>query len=390
MRTNLLTDLLIRGFGVLRLFITPLILSTTEYGELGLISALFLYANFADLGLQVHYEVISSMRPEEIKSELRMLLTKLIPRLSLSAGVLAVIVFFEFHSYALSFWSFIYVFTLNIDTLFQIILRQQKIYERLAFSLFLQGLILTLLVGPFAWWLRVTGVIALQSLVPLISLFINFYAIKKYLIPTKVMPLQQDHSAWNSSITFWLLLGQVQMMIWITIDRLFLAKFIPLNDLGLWNLGNMAGSVLLGYANTWGTLKLPIWKKESSKNLFEKKFLLSFLGMYMAGVIGLYFATHLILKKFLPGLGWNIIWLTVTFFISLIFITDAYFRSQIKNAADARSWFMKKCGAQLVGALVITFLFLLGVPAKSSLCLGVLSSCLIISIAYFKRIQKYA
>jgi hypothetical protein len=179
MQTNLITDLIIRLFGVIRLLITPIILSTTEYGELGLISAIFLYANFADLGLQIHYEIKASMEPEYIISELKMLLLKLLPRLVISGIILSIATYLRFTSISLALYAFIFVITLNIDTLFQILLRQQKLYKSLALATFLQAFILTLLIGPMAHLHQVKGIMLLTALVPLISIAISFQTIYK-------------------------------------------------------------------------------------------------------------------------------------------------------------------------------------------------------------------
>ena len=394
MRTNLLTDLLIRALGLVRLLITPLILSTTEYGELGLISAIFLYANFADLGLQVHFEIISSMEPQNIKKELNSLFKKLIPRLIFSGLILSAIVYYEFHSRSLALWSLVFVFTLNIDTLFQIILRQQKIYQRLALSLFLQALFLTALLAPAALYFRLSGILALQALAPLLSIILNVTAIKSLLKttslenPNRQNQAKADHQQWNAQMTFWLLLGQVELMIWITADRFFLSKTITMSELGLWNLGNMAGSILLGFANTWGTLKLPLWKKEQQK-LFDPKFFLIFSGIYLAGVLGLFLSTHFVLIKYRSGLNWNLLWLTITYFISLVFILDAYTRSQTNSYIEARAWFIQKLLSLISGALTAWIAYqIFSSDARIALCFGVMISCMTIYTFCYLKFKK--
>ncbi len=380
MQTNLITDLIIRLFGVIRLLITPIILSTAEYGELGLISAIFLYANFADLGLQIHYEIKASMEPEYIISELKMLLLKLLPRLVISGIILSIATYLRFTSISLALYAFIFVITLNIDTLFQILLRQQKLYKSLALATFLQAFILTLLIGPMAHLHQVKGIMLLTALVPLISIAISFQTIYKLIKNTKqekLNELQFANSNLDTHMTFYLFIGQILMMIWVTIDRLFLSHYLSSSELGLWNLGNMAGAILLGYANTWGTLKLPIWKK-TIDNFLDKKFFVSYIALYIAGLIGLKVVTTLILKKYAPGIVWNQSWLTVCFFIGFVFICDCFSRSQITNTNDAKIWTLKKAVSIFLGILTTPLFVLFKLNPKIALMIGIMISCLTI------------
>ena len=389
MRNNLIADLFIRAFGLVRLFITPLILNTTEYGEMGLMSAIFLYANFADLGLQIHYEVMSTMDPAHIQNELKVLFKQLIPRLFLSGIVLSIILYLQFSSIMLSLWCFIYVFTMNIDTLYMIIMRQQKSYNRLALSTLLQAIFLTILVAPLAFWFRAPGVIALQALVPIISIIIGIKTVN-HLVKTNAAArniiVEEQH--FNNHMTIYLFMGQILMMVWITADRFFLSKTIIMSELGLWNLGNMAGSILIGYANTWATLKFPLWKRENHKVL-DKKFILSLMGIYTAGVIGLILATSYILKKYLPGIKWNILWLTTTFFVCFIFIFDTFARSQMQDNKDAKKWLIQKFVAILVGSIASSLLYYMRIDPRLALICGTFLSALVIYFFTFNRVHFY-
>jgi hypothetical protein len=379
MRTNLIIDLIIRGLGLLRLFLAPLILTTSEYGSLGLVSAYFLYANFADLGLQIHYEVISSMEAGAINHEIKALLKKLFPRLVLSASILAFFIHQEFHSIFLTLCSLLFVVTQNIETLYQIILRQQKAYVPLAHAILSQAVFLTLLIAPAALLARIEGVILLQAMAPLISIFMARKAVKKLTQSELATSSQRPH--YDNEMTTWLLLGQVLMMIWLTCDRFFLSRTISIAELGLWNLGNMAGAVLVGYANTWGTLKLSHWKKEKEQ-LLNQKFLLGLSGIFLLGNLGLYLATKFFLKKYYIGLPWNLAWLFVMLLFSLVFIFDAFARSQMKTKKEARLWFFQKAGTQIMSAFIVFSLFkFIKLDPRLALCMGMISSFLL--MAYF-------
>jgi hypothetical protein len=277
-------------------------------------------------------------------------------------------------------YAFIFVITLNIDTLFQILLRQQKLYKSLALATFLQAFILTLLIGPMAHLHQVKGIMLLTALVPLISIAISFQTIYKLIKNTKqekLNELQFANSNLDTHMTFYLFIGQILMMIWVTIDRLFLSHYLSSSELGLWNLGNMAGAILLGYANTWGTLKLPIWKK-SNENFLDKKFFVSYIALYISGLIGLKVVTTLILKKYAPGIVWNQSWLTVCFFIGFVFICDCFSRSQITNTNDAKIWTLKKAVSIFLGILTTPLFVLFKLNPKIALMIGIMISCLTI------------
>lgn len=360
MKINLLTDIFIRALGLLRLFITPYLLTTSEYGNLGFVSAIFIYASFADLGLLRQFEVSSAMKIENLRSELHLLFRKLIPRLFLSAILLSTLMYFKTNSSALFLWTFLYVFIFNFDSLVQTILRHQKKYSQLAFLLALQAVTLTALLAPFIIYGQVTGAIAIQTLTPLLSIFLGIHFLE-------IFKVEQHTEApwakgWGTQISFWLFSGQVLMMAWVTADRFFLMHFLSAHEMGLWNLGAMAGAVLVGVGNTIGNLQIPHWKKVENyrADILPLKHILFLSALWFGGIVSLMITTKWILPKYQDGLSWNMIWLTVNFVIAIVFIIDAFERTQRLDLQKARTWFFVKLYSLLLGvtlAAVSTFFF---------------------------------
>jgi hypothetical protein len=383
MRANLLVDLLSRGLGVLRLLLTPLILLPEEYGSLGLLSALLIYASFGDLGLLRQFEISSAMRPETLRSELRALSWPLLRRVFLSAAALGAVVGLQLASPLLGLAAFVYVLTFNADTLVQIILRHQGLTRPLALTIFLQAFVITALLAPVATWGRVEGVIWLQALAPLISLLIGYKWIgfSSSPAPSQTTSIQN----WGGELAWWLLAGQALIMIWITADRLVLSRFLSPHELGLWNLGAMAGSVPLGVGNTWGTLKLPTWKRHPERFSLRQP-LVFLVALWAAGSIGLILVTTTLLHKYRDGLSWNVLWLAACSGLALVFICDSYVRARIQTSREAKRWFFEKTAALLTGCAGAALLVPLELDPRWWVIGGIsAASSIVLLLSWLKR-----
>lgn len=376
MRANILADLLARALGLVRIFLTPFILLPAEYGQLGLASAMLLYVSFADLGLLRQFEISSSMRPETLRAELRTLFRKLFPRLALSAVVLGAVLGLEFSSWTMAGIAVLTVFSFNLDALAQMILRHQNKQYRLAFIVFFQAMVTTALLAPIAFQWRAPGLLLLQGAAPLLSFALARMGWRSTKTTHEPAPWAE---AWGSSMALWLLLGQVLMMIWITLDRLLLSRTLSADELGFWNLGSMMTGVLLGISNTWGTLRMRLWKNHP-EGLFTPMFWGLLFLLWIGGVASLFGFTQWFAPKYQEGRLWNLAWFSVNVGMGLVFVFDAFVRARLRQQNDARQWFLIKGIAILCGMIAAGLCFVFGLDPRASAILGISASVLLLLI----------